>query len=759
MQRAIVFIAALLCCLSTEGRPARGAAIPGFTQPGINIIGPGSTTFAYIDRLNKPCGVGMKSSGIYPVAPLTSWGGNVTLNGTTTLVVNSTSSGVLGPGSVLTGTDIPTSPETIIVSGTPTTTGTATFIMSAAATGSATENITGAASLAHVAPAWYTMGDTPDADPDDASVCTTAQWSAKWGCASSACNQLGDNAAMVSWLTARGYTNNGHIYYIAQTGNDSTAVVNDPSHPYATLVPVMTALDTTAENFCGLGTVASGSNVLTVTSVTTSGPCLGSTLARSSHVTATGIPANDFIITQISGTQGGVGTYMMTINATASHSAEAITGSVQPGGVIAVRAGDYPYCTTGTGSVSCLNFNPCTVATCWQLSGAPGQDLLVMAFPGEVVQIQGGISLAGTYQPGQASCCLIIRGLEFWDPTYDDGDAIDFDYYSQLTIEYNEFAGWDKIAGATTYNISILHNVFHDMFAHSIYFEHEAGTSPGCESLYTPGVDTNFAQDRLNYIAGTSCGATYGGRVIGNVVYSSGNGGYDQFHLNTWQTGAVVSGNICSYCSQPLSLQTGEYNSLVIGNLFLDISKECYLEYQYPENPPSDYTGATHRWNTFSNNVCSVPSYADIIQGTNPSGAILMDDGTTGGISYIKDSTIQNNILVTYDTSASTDSIPFQFELHSYPETNTVNGNTLWSTGTFSCTPGSGTCRAAIITSGAGQSGIGANPGTYLFNSGSFNFSTSYPSNTYASTNPLPGVTESCVYAPGTCDLTPYQLH
>lgn len=79
-----------------------------------------------------------------------------------------------------------------------------------------------------------TSGDMPDADDEDPTVHTTAEWQAKWG---------NNNTAVANFLSARkGFTNSSRVYYLALTGNDSTGVVNDPTHPYRTMAPILTIM-------------------------------------------------------------------------------------------------------------------------------------------------------------------------------------------------------------------------------------------------------------------------------------------------------------------------------------------------------------------------------------------------------------------------------------------------------------------------------------------------------------------------------------
>jgi hypothetical protein len=514
-----------------------------YTQPGIQIVGLGCTTAFYLDPLCKPCGVGMKSSGKYPVNP-----------------------------------DPP----------------------------------------AEGSPAFYTMGDMPDADPNDPNVCTTAQWEAKWGWSTPA--SASDNGAMVKYLQQdMDFTNTSRIFYIAMNGNDSTAVMNDPSHPYATMAAIKFG--------------------------------------------ANGNPGIDD----------------------------------NQGGVVIIEGGYW-----GAPGNPSLNLDPCDPANnaCWELSGSPGHPLLVMGFPGEVVQTENGLTATGTYRPGKNACCMTVDGLEFWDAQYGAGGfgAIAVADYADITVENSEFAGWDKIIFSNdVQNALVKNNVFHDMLHHAVYFAFTSG-------IIQSG-DFNFALDHANFLRGASMGASYHGQIIGNVMYGNGNHGYEPIHVNTYIDYPVIEGNIISYSGGTgIGLYTGVYHAFVADNLLFDNGRDCITLFLYDPavNPPA---ANALRWNTIENNTCYVGKPSDSIQGTSPMGGILQNDGTSTSGHYIKDTTITNNIIVTYDTGGGTGQLPLKFETNSYPETDTIQGNIFWSTG-----PTTG--RVMVISSGASPN---AEAGTYSF--------------------------------------------
>lgn len=496
-----------------------GAAQPvSAAQP--QSIGPGCTTAYYIDALCKPCGVGMKASGQYP----------------------------LDPGEAI-GT-----------------------------------------------PAYYTMGDEPDADPKDPNICTSAQWQAKWGTT---------NQGMVNFLQQeKGFTNTSRIFYVSQTGNDATGAANDPTHPYRSLAPILTQLE-----------------------------------------------------------------------------------DLQ-GGAIIIRGGNW----------TDLDFRPCNYNhgnPCWNLSGSPGHPVYVMAYPGEAVVTDIPFTSV-TYKPFPHVCCVTLDGLEFRDDKYGVGDAISTADTTDFTVINSEFAGWHQIIFSShTVNALVKDNVFHDMMYHAVYYSFDTGISQG------PG-DFDFALDQERWLQGTSQGASYHGQIIGNVMYGNGASGYEPIHINADMDYPVIEGNIVSYSGGTgMALQTGVYHAFVADNVFFDNGRDCITLYLYDHDDPT--VASTLRWNTIENNTCYVGMPTDSIRGTNPAGGIVQYDGTQTPGHYIKDTTIKNNIIVTYDNGVTTDQLPLKFQRNSYPETDVIQGNLFWSTG-----PATG--RVMVVNSDASPNG-GA--GTY----------------------------------------------
>jgi hypothetical protein len=87
-------------------------------------------------------------------------------------------------------------------------------------------------------------------------------------------------------------------------------------------VPVQVLSIFIGSTFTGLGTLVSGTEVLTITTASTG------TLTPGTAVTMTDVPTGTTIVQQLSGTAGGIGTYQMSANATATvGSPEAVAGA------------------------------------------------------------------------------------------------------------------------------------------------------------------------------------------------------------------------------------------------------------------------------------------------------------------------------------------------------------------------------------------------------------------------------------------------
>lgn len=727
----------------------------------VQVIGHGCTTAFFIDADCDGCGVGIKASGIYPVVT-----GTLPGNG--------------------------------------------------------------------AAPFW-TMGDTVDADDTDSTVCTKADWQAKWGWTDppTSGNDAANNTAMETFLTQKKGVTTTTVYYLSQTGSDATCQVNKPSLPCATMAKIMTIMEPlVTQEFSGTVSITSGSNVLTIVS-TTSG-----TLKRGDLIgpTGTGIAANTFIVGQKPVTQGGG--YVMTSNATATNASRTgTTGSYQNGGVIIVRA--------GTWNTTAIRLDDGAPNPAWRLSGSPGHPAMVMAYPGEIVldEYSNGAqgimsSLSGVTPPAKSTCCIILDGIQASAGSFDIGQGLNFANVEDVTVQNMEMAGYnDTIFSENSKNIKYFNNVFHEIAHHAIYlsfgatFANPNFASSQC-AVPTPG-DFNFAMDQVKYLNGLSCGAQYQMREVGNVLYDGGTSGFDLLHTNAWVLSTYETGNIISYTGgSQINLASGNYGTIASGNLLFDNADNCFLAVVGPAT--SGNGPASNHWNSFTHNVCFLIDSSLFVWGSQsgpgthqqsevctitgtltapttmtvnsqactgvapgmvvfatgaPVGTVVLPygtNGTTGNGSgpgtYALSNTvvsepsetiftknplpmadqgtvIQNNIIVATDNGGAvcalscTNAIPIDFEYNSYPETNSITGNTFWNVGSQS--------PARIMFVSSDSSTLGTIPtGTYGF-SGASSFSTYFPGNTFADPsigNGAWNVSSAIYQTPGVYNFGKYNL-
>lgn len=714
------------------------------------VVGHGCTTIAYIDADCDGCGVGVISGGVF---------------------------------SAISSPTLPSTPTGYM----------------------AIQNPPGGAGN-NAAP-FYAVSNKPDADDTDPTVCTTADWQAKWG---------SNNAAIVNFLNQKKlFTNTSRVYYVSLTGSNATGAVNDPTKPYFSMAPLMTifadlqggALIVRGTTLSGSGTVAANNVGVTCTaaphgtSCTLSSAWTGPTGAGAfTALTSTGQTLGQVSLTNgstaISWTGAIVGT--PTASLTVNYGVLTVSSAPTPAnlgtgqriimtglppnsfilayGVSAGGTGTYNLAspTTAVTSVASttaftanwglsLNFNTCSYSDgnpCDNLSGSQGHPLYIMSYPGELVETDISYDQHIGYPPGKSFCCVAVDGLKFWNFIYDTfptlaaggiQNGISMNYATNITIINSEFTGWDDAIFVGDYQkaITVQGNVFHEIYNHAVYYSY--GTVGSCGQLpygeLSANGDLNFATDAVNYAAGTSCGAAYQGRILNNVVYDSCENGFDCFHLNHFHDAPVVTGNVVAYVGgPPMTIQSGAYNGYFAGNLFIDNASNCFLAY-FEKNPRTLNPSATHRWNTFTNNVCYSTKPTDTIYGKVAWGGTLGQDNSGESGHQVKNQFVTNNVIVTYDNGVASDTVPMQFELNSNPEGWTITGNTFYSTSSSTSVAFLDTSIGSALPSGTyGLSAFQAlQPST--FNSNSFtnpNFSAADP--TYAQT-------------PWLFNMAPYNLH
>lgn len=366
------------------------------------------------------------------------------------------------------------------------------------------------------------------------------------------------------------------------------------------------------------------------------------------------------------------------------------------GGAIVIRGGRW----------TDLDFGPCATGSnpCYALSGSSTHPVYVMSYPGELVKLVSNKHIIWNdlnYWPGKNARYVTYDGLIIAAANYGFGDGVSLIDTDHITLRNNEFLGWHQLFwGNHTEDQLVENNVFHQMMYHTVYF--------GSFGLAVQGPgDFDFTADAAAYIAGKSVGADKNITVRGNVMYNNGDSGYEPIHINTMIQNASVEGNIVAYSGgAAVGFQTGVYHSTIRNNSFFSNGACAITFWLY---------GATYaqslRWNTIENNTIYVGNVGDSIRNRNPACAFTaaVESVLDPTAHWIKDTVIQNNIVVTWNQSPSYGSYFAHMGRGSYPDTYTIRNNMLWSSvGTPSAND-----RVMVISSDAFPDGHGA--GTYNF--------------------------------------------
>ncbi len=667
------WVFAALLCVSFQ---AHAQAPDFFSQPGIAIVGPGCTTAVYYDPTCSPCAVGEY------------------VGGTTSFVTTPTQ---------------PSSPTGY------------QYVQSPPSSSPGTP--------------FYSVSDTMPADPTMPGMCTTAQWEAatwtyngtgySWNGAAG--NGALENDAMLGFLCQRkGWCPaSPTVYYLSQSGSDSTGAANDPTHPYLTPSKILNLIVSASYP----GDIA----------IIVMGGQWGQTWTNPGLIFTPGITYNNW---------------------------GSLTSVTNPSYYISGIAGHPDYI---------MNFPGEVVETDYGFyEGSPGAYYPHYSYGW--ITWDGLKFYAPSYDNGNSNgdgmffsydTDVVVKYCEFvgWDKIAFGDRSVN------PTIEYNIFhemfnhslyflsngnypwqGNGTTASGSPTVTITattfgttpVVGNYLSDASAYipasdtvtAVSMSGGTGTvtigplpatgnsatgenlaTSQCDGFYAaevyPDGDFNFALDNTNYVAGklpSGCGgASYSGRVIGNIAYSTGRSGNDAFHLNTRMLGAVVTGNIISYSGgSTITLQTGMYGSLVSANLAFDSGDACYLDFLYGDqaNGNMPTLSASSSWNTWSGDLCWSGATTDTIRGTTPGEGLSLYDKT--GIHHIAYTVLNNDVFVTADNTGGTGNTALDFEQDSYPDETTIKNSDFWYTGNQT------TCRAYINTA--------ASP-NYAWPAGAYNFS------------------------------------
>lgn len=523
-----------------------------------------------------------------------------------------------------------------------------------------------------------TTGDMPDADDQDPTVRTTAEWQAKWGTS---------NAAMVSFLqTRKGFANTSRIFYLSPAGDDATGVVNDPAKPYATMAPILIAL----HDLQGGAVVIRGGAWerlyadLVVDKV------------DNRKATSALKPFTQADVGQYLAITGGVGftsgftNYITSVDefGTATFNWEVGT----------------PGSAAGQGNMPLLHLSPCEKQACYNLNASAVKHLYVMAYPGERVTSRLGISIDTNYWPFIGSSSVTIDGLIIKAMFFGIADGFYTTGTDHWTVINCEIIGWHQTTwGNHTRDLLVKNNVFHDMMYHTVYnnfYDYDLTMTAAGE-----GSDVNF-----DFAKGEACwpicvGPSARTKVVDNVMYNNGAGGYEPIHINTHVDSPLIEGNIVSYSGgAAVAFQTGVANGIIRNNVFFDNGACAITLWTYAAS-----ASAKQHDILIENNTVYQGNPNDTIRSSTPACAITA--AVDSGLPYhIENVIVRNNILVNYNLGSGFFVPAISLGRGSSAKTWTFQNNLIFSNA-LTNTTGTGTLRVA---SDSNADGSGAGDFTFV---------------------------------------------
>ena len=349
---------------------------------------------------------------------------------------------------------------------------------------------------------------------------------------------------------------------------------------------------------------------------------------------------------------------------------------------------------------------------CQHIWGSAAKPVYIMAFPGERVETTKRIYNDPNYAPKKEFGYVTYDGFIMRAPAYAQGDAFTLIDTDSVTIRNIEFAGWHQILLNNHNRDSVIEDcVFQDMQFHTVYFGSYGFVNPKNTG------DWDFVADEAAYVANYNVGSgqpnhtpgsQYRGIIRNNVMWNTGDSGYEPIHVNTYGRDFLVEGNIVSYSGgSAVGIQTGMYYTTIRNNLFFN-NGACAVSFYL-----SNVNSATIRYNTIENNTVWAGSGEVSIRNKTPMCFVSAYNSIApgNGVHYIKDITVRNNIAVVDLYDQSSGSPQFDFMTDSYPNTWAIYNNVLWSMATGA----SVTDKVMVIHDEAYGAGTSIDAGTYNF--------------------------------------------
>jgi hypothetical protein len=398
--------------------------------------------------------------------------------------------------------------------------------------------------------------------------------------------------------------------------------------------------------------------------------------------------------------------------------------------------------------------NVCNPGACYYpWASSTSSPAVLMSYPGTMANFVGGNNLinggGGSYN---ASTNVIFNGFRLISNNPGFGGGITGGWMQNVTFENMEIAGWNEgiETSAGGKHVTITNNLFHDISEHAIY-PTTAGQDPSV-SVYSPTM-LNCATWTWQ-ANGTKYNPNFNLVTSNNNFLFVGSGGFDAVHYNGEVCGGAITGNILvNGGGTPITLQDGDQNVTVSNNLIASnsaagvtlniygcdsddqgvqssqIGTSCDTTvspgiYYYPNGENENSIVNNTIWTGLNAPVsefcptgdCNTPYYGINVADTS--------EGVPGN-RVIQNTTIQNNIIVSFNGNQGGSYPQLYLARNSYPETDLLANNLLYnaytgnsSSDVMTITP-NGNCSSAPWYCAGSTTGIygsgSAYPGTFSF--------------------------------------------
>lgn len=502
--------------------------------------------------------------------------------------------------------------------------------------------------------------------------------------------------------------------------------------------------------------------------VTTSASMLTKYGSVNTFLTHLGYPTNRvYYINYVAGLDTNFGTYACSAaNPCKDWGAVAVAMHDGAGGTVIYRGGTSPGILVG---------NP--GASYYPTASSPSSRAVLLAYPGEVVTLFGANNLidggGGSYN---ASTNAVFDGFRVISNNAGFGGGITGGWMQYVTFKNMEIAGWNEgiETSAGGINITITGNLFHDISEHGIY-PTTAGQNPSVSVWSATLLDCPSWVWKAN---NTTYNPNFNLVTSNNIFLFVGSGGFDAVHYNGEVCGGAITGNILiDGGGSAITLQDGVQNVTVANNVIANnsnggitmniygcdnndngvasgqIGVTCNTNwstgiYYYPNGDNNNVIANNTIW-TGTNQPKTVNQFCVVTGDCNEGsyGLNISAGGTSGaqglpGNRIIQNTTIQNNVIVSFDGNLSNTYPQIFYGGASTPDGNPMKNNLVYNGYTGHSQTHAMTIVADQNCSSAPWFCIGSTTGTYGSGSaypGVYSFSGFQAYNASSNTNEIWG--------------------